>query len=180
MNPTNDPAAEPMIARDATYHRAPDALRESLRASLSEAARADRGPRLARTLGFAAAFATVAVVSWNVALMTVQPSMDELRSREIVTAHVRSLMGAGHLNDVASSDQHTVKPWFSGKLDFAPPVHDLADAGFALTGGRLDYIHAPAGAALTYRSRQHGVNSFVWPPPHAPAVEPGAVSPPGR
>ncbi len=176
MNPTNDPAAEPMIARDATYHRAPDALRESLRASLSEAARADRGPRLARTLGFAAAFATVAVVSWNVALMTVQPSMDELRSREIVTAHVRSLMGAGHLNDVASSDQHTVKPWFSGKLDFAPPVHDLADAGFALTGGRLDYIDGRAVAALTYRSRQHVVNLFVWPATGARDVEPVAVS----
>src|SRR5258706_4639519 len=177
---TNDPAAEPMIARDATYHRAPDALRERLRVSLSEAARADRGPRLARTLGFAAAFATVAVVSWNVALMTVQPSMDELRSREIVTAHVPSLMGAGHLNDVASSDQHTVKPWFSGKLDFAPPVHDLADAGFALTGGRLDYIDGRAVAALTYRNRQHVVNLFVWPATGARDVEPVAVSRPGH
>src|SRR5258706_2221005 len=176
MNPTNDPAAEPMIARDATYHRAPDALRESLRASLSEAARADRGPRLARTLGFAAAFATVAVVSWNVALMTVQPSMDELRSREIVTAHVRSLMGAGHLNDVASSDQHTVKPWFSGKLDFAPPVQDLTNAGFALTGGRLDYIDGRAVAALTYRSPQHVVNLFVWAATRARDVEPVALS----
>ena len=176
MNPTNDPAAEPMIARDATYHRAPDALRESLRASLSQAARADRGPRLVRTFGFAAAFATVALVSWNVALMTAQLSTDDLRAREIVTAHVRSLMGAGHLNDVASTDQHTVKPWFAGKLDFAPPVHDLANAGFALTGGRLDYVDGRAVAALTYRSRQHVVNLFVWPAAGARDVEPVALA----
>src|SRR5258706_2962611 len=132
---TNDPAAEPMIARDATYHRAPDALRESLRASLAEEARADRGSRLARTLGFAAAFATVALVSWNVALLTARPVAEDARAREIVTAHVRSMMIGGHLNDVASSDQHAVKPWFAGKLGFAPPVHDLARAGFALSSG---------------------------------------------
>lgn len=164
-----------MIARDATYHRAPDELRERVRMSLAAAHHADRAPRFARTFGLAAAFATVALVSWNVALMTVRPSADELRAREIVTAHVRSLMGDGHLNDVASSDQHTVKPWFSGKLDFAPPVQDLANAGFALTGGRLDYVDGRAVAALTYRSRQHIVNLFVWPAAGA-RIEPVAHS----
>ncbi len=165
-----------MIARDATYHRAPDELRERVRMSLAAAHHADRAPRLARTFGLAAAFATVALVSWNVALMTAQPSADDLRAREIVTAHVRSLMGAGHLNDVASSDRHTVKPWFAGKLDFAPPVQDAAAAGFELTGGRLDYVDGRAVAALTYRSRQHVVNLFVWPVAGARDAEPVALS----
>jgi anti-sigma factor RsiW len=176
MNPTSDSAVEPMVARDATYHRAPDALRERLRVSLAEASRADRTPRAARAFGLAAAFATVALVSWNMALLTAQPAADDIRAREIVAAHVRSLMGAGHLNDVASSDQHTVKPWFSGKLDFAPPVQDLANAGFALTGGRLDYVDGRAVAALTYRYRQHVVNLFLWPASDARDAQPVALS----
>ena len=159
----NDPAVEPMVARDATYHRAPDALREGVRAALAKAAGEQRGPAVRRTLGFVAAFATVALVSWNVALFHVEPRPDELIARDVVTAHVRSLMGERHLSDVESSDRHTVKPWFTGKLDFAPPVQEFANAGFTLAGGRLDYVNGRAVAALTYRSRQHVVNLFVWP-----------------
>ncbi|HEX7557560.1 MAG TPA: hypothetical protein VF386_00100 [Usitatibacter sp.] len=174
MNSKTDPAAEPMVARDATYHRAPDALRERLRSGLAREARAIDRSRPWSFLAMAASFAAVALVTWNLALLGGGPGADELMARDLVNAHVRSLMIEGHLNDVVSSDQHTVKPWFAGKLDFAPPVVDLANAGFALAGGRLDYVNARAVAVLTYRYRQHVVNVFIWP--EAGEVEPRASS----
>lgn len=171
----NDTAAEPMVARDATYHRAPDALRAEIRASLAKAAGAQRRPWMWRAFGLAAAFAAVSLVSWNLAIFQAAPSSEDLMAHDVVTAHVRSLMSERHLNDVESSDQHTVKPWFAGKLDFAPPVQDFANAGFALSGGRLDYLNGRAVAALTYRSRQHIVNVFVWPSA-APDAKPVMIS----
>lgn len=160
----NEPGGEPLIARDATYYRAPDVLRSRIRASLKARERADTRATAWRWGGMAAAFATVAALSWNVAFMQARNADESIMlAREVETAHVRSMMGDGHLNDVISTDRHTVKPWFEGKLDFAPVVVDLAPSGYALLGGRLDYLDGRPVAAITYRHRLHVVSLFEWP-----------------
>ena len=162
---TNGPreAGDIEIARDATYYRAPESLHARIVSATQAEAREERRPAMLRTFALAASFALVALVSWNAALMTAMPSRQDTIENEVLTAHIRSLMTPGHLNDVESTDQHTVKPWFQGKLDFSPPVRDLVADGYPLVGGRLDYIDGRSVAELTYKRRLHTVSLFVWP-----------------
>lgn len=128
-------------------------------------------PRVVRIPAYwpsmAASVLVAAMVGASVTYWMVRPSASGQLAGDVVTSHVRSMMVANRLTDISSSDQHTVKPWFSGKIDFAPNVVDLTAHGFPLVGGRLDYVAQRPVAALVYRHRQHTINLFVWPDPSA-------------
>jgi anti-sigma factor RsiW len=101
-----------------------------------------------------------AAVAASLVIAVIRNDQQQEAASEIVSAHLRSLQ-PGHLTDVETSDQHTVKPWFNGKLDVAPPVIDLTAQGFTLVGGRLDYINGEPAGSIVYRRRQHVINLFV-------------------
>ncbi len=152
------------VGTGATRFRAPEALARRVRASVPPSPPRETAPAVAfwRRLAFAGAFATAIAAAWGVGLMLTRPSASDALVDEIVASHVRSLL-PGHAVDVASSDRHTVKPWFSGKVDYSPPVTDLAADGFPLVGGRLDYVGGRTVTALVYRRRLHTINLYVLP-----------------
>jgi anti-sigma factor RsiW len=153
--------------RSAPFFRAPEALAARVRATVAGATAPQAPalrPRHHRWQPWLMAAASLAVVSLAlIGLLYQRASLaDEATTEAVIEGHVRSLM-AGHLTDVASTDRHTVKPWFAGRVDFSPTVVDLANDGFPLAGGRLDYIDHRAVAALVYKRREHAINVFVWP-----------------
>jgi anti-sigma factor RsiW len=173
------------ISQAVPYYKAPLELRERIQVSLREAigvstsrGAAGVGPLPGRRpeavrrgvffdmpwnwLALAAAIAVAAIVASIFLPRLSQPGNDQFLATQLIANHVRSLM-ADHLTDVASSDQHTVKPWLDTKLDFAAPVIDLSGDGFPLIGGRLDYLDNHSAAALVYQRRKHFINLFIWP-----------------
>lgn len=173
------------IQSGAPYYKAPDELHQSIQSSLRaeiKSQRLEKGSDIKRGgvlrnassrpaivpapqwswLALAATIIAAAIVAVNLVPRLQRSSGNQLLATQLIASHVRSLM-ASHLTDVASSDQHTVKPWLDTKLDFAPPVFDLVSDGFPLIGGRLDYIQSRPVAALVYQRRKHFINLFIWP-----------------
>jgi anti-sigma factor RsiW len=159
------------------YERGPESLRARIRAELPVGKAQPKLISMRRRtvlewLAVAAAIVIAFVLGAKVIPNIGGQRQANLLAEEIVASHIRSLQ-PGHLFDVQSTDQHTVKPWFDGKLDFAPPVTDLANQGFPLVGGRLDYLDSRDVAALVYQRQKHLINVFIWPVELRPTTLPG-------
>ena len=157
------------MVRRAPYYVAPPHLRARLGRSRPRLRVPSFLFRWAAMMTIVASLALSAMVAgWSLVRARLSDGTDSV-AEEVLASHVRASMG-DHLIDVQSSDQHTVKPWFDGKVDFIPPVTDYSDKGFVLTGGRLDVVDGHKVAVLVYGRAKHVVNLFVWPTRTAPAV----------
>jgi anti-sigma factor RsiW len=151
------------IREKADYHLVPDSLAVRLVASLPRE-REQRGPLPLRRrwLAAAGACATLAAIVFAVLQLTAGRGDDERLMQELLSSHGRAVL-AGRMIDIASADQHSVKPWLSARLPFSPPVADLAKEGFPLAGGRLDYVAGKPVAVLLYQRREHSIEAFIRP-----------------
>ncbi|HXD07366.1 MAG TPA: anti-sigma factor [Burkholderiaceae bacterium] len=149
------------IRSQATYHRAPDALRARFEGSRASTTRAPVAP-VRRRVSTRLAFGGAAIAFAFAALLVPDLWHAQGVADEVIDAHVRASLGE-RLFDVASTDQHKLKPWLSARLNFSPTVPDLSDQGFSLAGARVDYVERHSAAALVYRRRDHVVSVFAWP-----------------
>ena len=140
-------------------HSAPDALRSRIELQIERATPALHRKMLPSWLAPGLAGALAASLAF---LLVLPPTGGASLDDELVASHIRSLQ-VGHLTDIRTSEEHLVRPWFNGKIDFAPPVPELARYGFPLAGGRLDYVQGRTVPAIVYKRRLHTINLFVWP-----------------
>ena len=147
-----------------TVTRAAFSPPEDLRANVLASLRTPTAeiPKINFRLTTGLALAAALVLGFFLAQVFSGNSSEKILLATLIDSHIRSLAGT-HLVDVPSSDQHTVRPWFEGKIDFAPPVEDLSAAGFPLVGGRLEFVSGRSVAALVYERRKHFINLFIWP-----------------